>query len=87
VKRVRVSIARQRRGRCRFVTRRGRLSRRRSCRRPVLLKPHRRGKRWTLRIRHARLRRGRYRLVARATDRAGNWERIARRNRVRFRVR
>jgi hypothetical protein len=43
--------------------------------------------RWKLRIRHARLRRGRYRLVARAVDRVGNRERVSRRNRVRFRIR
>jgi hypothetical protein len=87
VRRLRVSIARLRGHRCQFVTRRGRLTRKRSCRRAVLLRPHRGRKRWTLRIRHAHLRRGRYRLTALAVDKAGNRERAARRNRVKFRVR
>jgi hypothetical protein len=86
VKRVSVSIARiQRRG-CRFVNRRGRLQKKRSCRKPTLFRA-RGTRRWRF-AKRARLPRGNYRIVVRATDRAGNKERPAgRRNVVRFKVR
>jgi hypothetical protein len=41
---------------------------------------------WSLRVRH-RLPPGRYRLVARAVDRAGNREMPGRNNKLKFRVR
>jgi hypothetical protein len=86
VRRVQVSIAKiQRRG-CRFLNRRGRLQRQRSCRRPTLFRA-RGTKRWRF-AKRARLPRGNYRIVVRATDVAGNKERPAgRRNIVRFKVR
>jgi hypothetical protein len=52
-----------------------------------VLRAHRGRRRWTLRIRHAHLKRGRYRLTARAIDRSGNIEKVGRHNRVRFRIR
>ena len=85
VKRVSVSIARiQKRG-CRFVSKRGRLQKTRSCRKPTLFRA--RGTRsWRYSMR-AKLPRGSYRIVVRAVDTAGNKERPAgRRNVVRFRV-
>jgi hypothetical protein len=82
---VLVSISKPRAGRCRFVQANGRLSARRSCRRPLLLRA--RGKRaWKLSLR-ARLPRGRYRVLARAVDRRGNKERPAGRALARARVR
>lgn len=86
VRRVAVSIARVQRKGCRFVTRKGLLQKTRSCRRPTLMRA-RGTKRWRFAMR-ARLPRGNYRIVVRATDAAGNKERPAgRRNVVRFRVR
>jgi ERCC4-related helicase len=71
---------------CRFLTRKGRLGRKRNCRKPVLL-PARGKRRWRLSQR-ARLPRGKYRAVARAVDLKGNKERPAkRRNMIVFRVR
>jgi hypothetical protein len=82
---VLVSISKPRGERCRFVQANGRLSTRRSCRRPVLLRT--RGVRaWRLSFR-ARLPRGRYRVLARAVDRLGNKERPAGRALARARVR
>jgi hypothetical protein len=82
---VLVSISKPRARRCRFVQANGRLSARRSCRRPVLLRT--RGKRaWSLSL-HAHLPPGRYRVLARAVDRRGNKERPAGRALARARVR
>ena len=65
VGRVEVAVARRAgKGRCRFVTSRGRLTRRRSCRRPRFLEAQGR-ETWTLKL---RLKPGRYRAVARAVD-------------------
>jgi hypothetical protein len=91
VRRVQVSLARVR-GRtgvnCRFIRRpnRYRLTRRRNCRRPVLFTA--KGKRrWSFTF-PLELKRGRYRVQARATDRARNKETPKkRRNIVPFRVR
>jgi len=83
--RVRVAVARRAGHRCRFVLRprTGRLSRRRSCTRRIpFVRPH--GRRaFSLTVR--RLRAGRYRVLARAVDRAGNRATIARRARFRAR--
>jgi hypothetical protein len=85
VRRVYVSIARVRGRVCRFVTRRGKLTRGRSCRRPLLIRA--RGlRRWSLRLTGG-LGPGRYRMVVRALDRRGNKERPRRGNSMRFRVR
>jgi hypothetical protein len=81
---VLVSVSKPRGLRCRFVQANGRLTGRRSCRRPVLLRA--RGKRvWKLTLR-ARLPRGRYRLQARGVDLRGNKETPGRRNVLRVRV-
>ncbi len=85
VARVRVALWKQRRGRCRYLTRRGRLSRRRSCRRAIWLRA-RGTRRFGLR-RRVRLRRGVYRVAARAVDARGNRARRTRANTVRLRVR
>jgi hypothetical protein len=87
IKRVLVSIAKVRgRHGCRFLTRKGVLSPKRGCRRPILLRA-KGSKRWRL-SRAARLPRGKYRAVARAVDRAGNKERPRKgRNIIRFTVR
>jgi hypothetical protein len=86
LRRVYVAISKHAsRGKCRFVTRGGRLSHRRSCRRPHLIRA--RGLRgWSLRIAR-RLPRGRYKLVVRAIDRKGNREGTRKGNTLRFRVR
>jgi hypothetical protein len=75
VKRVSVAIARRAGLRCRFVTRRGRLSAPRSCSRPILLRarlgPRRPGKvPWAFSL-AAHLSRGRYIVSARAVDSRG----------------
>jgi hypothetical protein len=85
VARVRVAVWRRRAGRCRYLTRRGRLSRRRSCRRPIWLRA--RGRRRFVLRRRVRLRPGPYRVAARAVDARGNRARRTRANTVRFRVR
>jgi predicted acyl esterase len=79
---VRVALGRELAPRrCRFLTARGRFSRIRSCGRPLLLRVA--GTRsWTFAPR-ARLRPGRYRLIAVARDAAGN---TGRARQVRFRV-
>jgi hypothetical protein len=75
-----------------FLGRSGRLSKPRSCRRPLFVKARlgrvRRGKvPWTFRH-SARLRPGKYIVRARARDTRGNVEKLARRyNRKGFRVR
>ncbi len=80
-----VSVAKVRGTRCRFVTRKGRFTKARSCRRPVLLKAH--GTRtWTLKLKR-RLPPGTYRVVARAVDAGGNRERPGHRNKLKFRLR
>ena len=69
IARVEVAVARAAGpGRCRFVSARGRLSKPRRCRRPVLIRAAGTDA-WSARVRLPR--RGRYRLTARATDRAG----------------
>jgi len=70
----RVDVAMARRvsgGRCRFVTRDGRLTAARACTRPLYLRVSQAGGRWRLRVRLARPGR-RYELRVRATDSAGN---------------
>jgi hypothetical protein len=86
LRRVYVSIAKQlHRGKCRFATRNGRLSHRRSCGRPHFIRA--KGLRgWSVTI-ERRLPRGRYTLVVRALDRKGNREGRHRGNTLRFRVR
>jgi hypothetical protein len=82
---VLVSVSKPHGLRCRFVQANGRLSGRRSCRRPVLLRARGRSSwRFSLRV---RLPRGRYRVQARAVDRRANKETPGRANVVRVRVR
>jgi hypothetical protein len=83
---VRVALAREvARGRCRFLTAQRRLARARSCRRVGFLRV--RGARtWTF-ARRARLTPGRYRLIARASDTAGNVESARAGRMLRFVVR
>jgi hypothetical protein len=82
---VLVSVRVARHGRCRFLAANGRLSRKRSCARPLRLRA--RGKRsWKLQLK-GRLPRGRYRMQVRAIDRRGNLETLKKRNVVRVRVR
>ena len=71
------------RGRCRFVTARGRLSEPRRCRRPVLVRAHGTTA-WDLSLRLPRS--GRYRVTARARDAAGLKGRPSRPRVVRARV-
>ncbi len=72
VARVTVTIIRAVGRRCRYVGTNGRLTRSRSCRRPISLLAH--GKRhWSLRKR-LHVPRGRYTAIVRAVDRAGNVE-------------
>jgi endoglycosylceramidase len=85
VARVLVALWRRRHGRCRYVTRRGKLSRRRNCRRPIWLRT--RGTRRFVRRRRVRLRRGLYRVRARAVDARGNRARRTRANKLLVRVR
>jgi hypothetical protein len=86
LRRVYVQISRAARGgKCRFVTRGGRLTQRRSCRSARSIRA--RGLRgWSVRIRRG-LPAGRYKLVIRALDRKGNREGVRRANTMRFRVR
>ena len=92
VKLVQLSVSRKAGRRCVFLGRSGRLSKPRSCRRPLFVKARlgrvRRGKvPWTFRH-SARLRPGKYIVRARARDTRGNVEKLARRyNRKGFRVR
>jgi hypothetical protein len=86
VKAVYVTVARVRGGGgCRFLQRDGKFTKRRSCRRGVLL-PAKGTKKWTFSFKK-RLPRGSYRLVVRAKDRAGNKEKPSRRNTISFKVR
>jgi hypothetical protein len=83
---VLISVARTGRHRCEFVNRKGRLTKRRSCRKGILIRA-RGHERWTFALR-ARLPRGDYRIDVRAVDVSGNKETPnKRRNIVRFRVR
>jgi hypothetical protein len=85
LRRVQVSIALHKHHRCRFVTKNGRLGKRRSCRRARWVTV--RGRR-TWRLSTKRLSRGRYTIRTRAVDHAGNMERkrrSARPRRVRLR--
>jgi hypothetical protein len=86
LRRVYVAISkRASHGKCRFVTRNGRLSHRRSCRRPHRIRA--KGLRgWSLRIAR-RLPAGRYKLVVSALDRKGNREGTRKGNSLTFRVR
>jgi hypothetical protein len=87
IKRIYVSIGKVvGKGKCRFLTRKGTLLRKkRNCNRAVLLTA-KGGTHWRFSIR-ARLPRGKYRAVERAVDRAGNKERPRKRNIIAFRVR
>ncbi|MDX6659742.1 MAG: hypothetical protein QOJ55_564, partial [Solirubrobacteraceae bacterium] len=86
VKREYVSVAiAQGGGLCRFVTKHGFLSHVRRCRNPVLLRT-RGTRRWSLSL-HVNVPPGRYRLVARGVDMAGNKERPRRSNSMHLRAR
>jgi hypothetical protein len=86
IRRVYVSIAKVvGRNKCRFLTRKGTLTRKRSCGRSILLAAKGRA-RWRFSLR-ARLPRGKYRAIGRAVDRAGNKEPPRKRNTIRFSVR
>jgi hypothetical protein len=86
LKRVDVQIAKLVRGKkCRFLKPGGKLTHRRSCRKPVWI--HARGKRaWHIHVKGT-IARGRYRLVVQAVDRKGHRERPRKGNTMRFRVR
>ena len=85
VARVQVSIAKVGRHRCRFVNRRGRLTKARSCRKPILFRARGRTRWHFAKTLHAPA--GNYRAVVRATDTFGNKERPSkRRNIIRFRL-
>jgi hypothetical protein len=87
VRRVEVALARLVGRRCRFLRANGRFARAASCRRPLFARRARGTSRWSF-SRGGRYPRGRYLLVARAVDRAGNVElATASRNRRRFTVR
>jgi subtilase family serine protease len=73
VKSVKVSVARTFRNRCSFVNAKGRLTKIRSCRRPILLPATGRAS-WRFAMK-VHLPRGNYRVVARGYDTAGNKER------------
>jgi hypothetical protein len=83
---VDVQIAKFVRGkRCRFLKGNGKLTKRRSCRKPLRLRAH--GKRgWSIHV-NGRVARGRYRLIVQAIDRKGHRERPRKGNTVRFRLR
>jgi hypothetical protein len=70
---------------CRFLTRKGKLTRRRSCRKPLQLRA--RGlKGWSIHV-NGTIAPGRYRLIVRAVDRKGHREGARRANTMRFRAR
>jgi hypothetical protein len=86
LKRVDVQIAKLVRGKkCRFLKPGGKLSHRRSCRRPVRIRA-RGTRRWHLHV-GGKIARGHYRLVVQAVDRKGHRERPRKGNTMRFRVR
>jgi hypothetical protein len=72
--------------RCAFLTPERRLTRFRSCCKPVLLRA-RGSKKWSFSLKPRRLPRGNYRIVVRAIDVAGHKERPQGRNIERFRIR
>ena len=72
IKRVLVAVARQSGSKCRFLSRRAKLGRPRSCAKPTYLTA-KGTKKFSLRIR-GRVKPGRYRFTARAFDGAGNFE-------------
>jgi hypothetical protein len=85
LRRVDVSIAKLVGKKCRFLTRKGKLTRRRSCRKPLQLRA--RGlKGWSIHV-NGRIAPGRYRLIVRAVDRKGHREGARRANTMRFRAR
>jgi hypothetical protein len=69
---VLVTVAKQSRGKCRFLSRRARLTRARSCAKPAYVTA-KGTRRFSMRIR-GRLKPGRYRIAVRAFDGAGNFE-------------
>jgi hypothetical protein len=85
LKATRVSVAKLSGRKCRFLTRKRGLTRRRSCSKPKRMRARGVGT-WKLRVKH-RLPRGRYRVTAQARDMAGNRERPRARNKVSFRIR
>jgi hypothetical protein len=81
---VLVSVARFDGHRCRFMQANGRLSARRRCRKPILLRASGR-KGWSLKTR-SHLTPGTYRLAVRAVDLAGNREQPSGHNRMRVQI-
>jgi hypothetical protein len=84
VKRVTISITRVSKGRCAWLKANGKLTGRRSCRKPVLLKV-RGTATWTFK-RKAKLPPGHYRVYVSATDGTNRVEPQPRRQNARFRV-
>jgi predicted acyl esterase len=68
---VKVAIARKSGSKCKFVSKRGRFGKARSCAKPTFLAAAGTFD-WTLRIRKARLSKGRYTVLAQAADKLGN---------------
>ncbi len=84
LKRVYVSVAELTGNKCRFLNKKGKFTKARSCGRPIRLRA--RGKRkWHANLK-VNLKPGRYRVTVVAVDRAGNLERPAKRNTVTFRI-
>jgi hypothetical protein len=71
---------------CRFMNKRGRLTKKRSCRRAILLRSRGGSPTWSKTISRRHLPKGTYRAVARGIDKKGNKERPAGRNQIRFRL-
>ena len=85
VRAVLLSVARAAHHRCRFLQPNGRLAKRRRCSRPILLRLHR-TRSWQL-VMDIDLPKGKYLVIARAVDLAGNREKPGGRNRATVRVR
>jgi hypothetical protein len=86
LRRVDVQVAKFVRGKkCRFLKRNGKLTARRSCRKPLRIRA-RGKKRWHVHV-NGKIPAGRYRLVVQAVDRKGYRERARRANTMTFRVR
>ncbi|MEA2439713.1 MAG: hypothetical protein QOH76_1137, partial [Thermoleophilaceae bacterium] len=85
LRRVEVSIARLEGRKCRFLRSRARLTRRRSCSKPLWVRA-KGTKRWSFKLRGP-VQPGSYRIVVRAIDRKGHRERPGRAGTMRFRVR
>ncbi len=85
IRKVYVSVAKTGRHRCAFMNRRGRLTKRRSCRHPILL-PAKGHTRWRF-AKRVRLPRGNYRIEVRAKDTTGNKERPHKVNTIKRRLR